>query len=49
MKIVKKTWIAILAVLTAVVAACTATKRTSENNNSTGAQPSDNDNPVAAK
>ena len=49
MKIVKKTWIAILAVLTAVVAACTATKRTSENNNSTGAQPSDNDNLVADK
>ena len=49
MKIVKKTWIAILAVLTAVVAACTATKRTSENNNSTGVQPSDNDNLVADK
>ena len=49
MKIVKKTWIAILAVLTAVVAACTATKRTSENNNSIGVQPSDNDNLVADK
>lgn len=49
MKIVKKTWIAILVVLTAVVAACTATKRTTENNNSTGAQPSDNDNLVADK
>ena len=43
MRIVKKTWIAILAMATAVVAACTSAKRTSDNNNA-GPSPVDNDN-----
>ncbi|MBR5982554.1 MAG: hypothetical protein IK025_02375 [Bacteroidales bacterium] len=43
MKIVKKTWISILALATAIVAACTATKRTSESAE-TAPQPADNDN-----
>lgn len=43
MKIVKKTWIAILALATAVVAACTSTKRTPEGND-TANRPADNDN-----
>ncbi|MBO4875106.1 MAG: hypothetical protein J5542_07355 [Bacteroidales bacterium] len=41
MKIVKKTWIAILAMATAVVAACTSTKRTSES--AEAVPPADND------
>ena len=41
MKIVKKTWIAILAMATAVVAACTSTKRTSESVEAV--PPADND------
>jgi len=43
MKIVKKTWIAILAVATAVVAACTTTKRSPENAES-DIKHNDNDN-----
>ena len=41
MKIVKKTWIGILAMATAVVAACTSTKRTSES--AEAVPPADND------
>lgn len=41
MKIVKKTWIGILALATAVVAACTSTKRTSES--AEAVPPADND------
>lgn len=43
MKIVKKTWIAILAMATAVVAACTSAKRTPDNVNAE-ANPADKDN-----
>jgi len=43
MRIVKKTWIAILAMATAVVAACTSAKRTPDNANA-GAAPVDGDN-----
>lgn len=44
MKIVKKTWIGILALATAIVAACTATKRTTETTESAEPHPADNDN-----
>lgn len=44
MKIVKKTWISILALATAIVAACTATKRTTETTDTAEPQPTDNDN-----
>lgn len=44
MKILKKTWIGILALATAVVAACTATKRTPETTDTAEPQPTDNDN-----
>jgi len=53
MKIVKKTWIAILALATAVVGACTSTKRATEQTD-TSNKPADNDNlaegnPVVSK
>lgn len=44
MKIVKKTWISILALATAIVAACTTTKRTTETTDTAEPQPTDNDN-----